>query len=65
MHLFAKKSPTPAIFDKKVLATLSENLQNLRENDLPFQQYEKFVKNASGFCVKIENYRKFGENVVG
>ena len=42
-----------------------ENLQKLRENDLPFQQYEKFVKNASGFCVKIENYRKFGENVVG
>ena len=31
MHFFAKKSPTPAIFEKKVLATLSQTESKLRK----------------------------------
>ena len=44
---------------------MSDNLQKFREIDLQFQPYEKFVRNLSEFCVKIEDYWKLSAILTG
>ena len=48
MHFFAKKSPTPAIFEKKLLATLPQKQKHLTQKRKLF-----FVKSTLFYSGKI------------